>query len=261
MGLISIDSNVWKQGKQQLLNLFLSSPCALCQRPAPAALCPGCERQIRQTQLSDPLYQGQAGLPVISWGAYEGALKQSIASLKYNHRQDVAQFLGTELARAWLSSVAAQPRQSNRSWVVMPVPLHQSRLQQRGFNQAEALAQWFCRVTGMALYSNILKRVRATQAMHSLNRQDRLQNLVQAFAVDDQHQAQLQSARVWLIDDIFTTGATAIATSQVLRRYGISVAGICTVARTLAVAETQSAKTRSNSSKTGAASSPVNISK
>lgn len=243
MDLVSINKKVWQQGKQQLLNVFLSGYCGLCERPSPTPLCPSCQRQVRQTQLLNSLYQGQEELLVISWGSYEGTLKQSIAALKYRHRRDIAQFLGTELARTWLATTPSASSRRNRPLCVVPIPLHTSRRQQRGFNQAETLAQWFCRFTRLPLQTNLLKRIQATEAQHSLNRQKRFQNLSRAFEVDKQYPKALKNASVWLIDDIFTTGATAKAAAQTLRRHGISVAGICTVARTLSAAETQSCKT------------------
>jgi ComF family protein len=234
MGIISINTKVWKQGQQQFLSMFLSGSCALCQRPSAGALCPSCQRQVRQAQLPDPLYQGQEEIPVISWGAYEGSLKRSIASLKYEHRRDLGQFLGTELAQTWLKTTATLPCHSPRSVAILPIPLHTSRWQQRGFNQADTLAQWFCRVTHLPLHRHVLKRIQATQAQHGLNRQERFTNLAQAFAVDSRQRSRLQQPAVWLLDDIFTTGATTLAATQVLREHGIAVAGICTVARTLA---------------------------
>ena len=240
MRLFSIDTKIWQLGKQQLLNGFLSGTCVLCDRTSSTSLCPSCQRQVQQTQLPYPLYQGQAGLPVISWGAYEGSLKQCIAGLKYNHRQDVAQFLGLQLAATWTRLTPKQRCKSNRPMIVVPVPLHRSKLQQRGFNQAETLARWFSRGTGLPLQKNLLHRIQATQAQHRLNRHERFSNLVLAFNVDAHQAKQLNHTTVWLLDDIFTTGATAVACAQVLRRYGISVAGIVTVARTLSAAEIQS---------------------
>jgi ComF family protein len=244
MGLISIDTQVWKQGKQQFLNVFLSGSCVLCHRPSSDSLCSSCQRQVEQTQLFHSLYQGQAGLPVISWGSYEGTLKQAIACLKYEHRRDVAQYLGTELARTWISTTSSSSfGQRKRPAVIVPIPLHASRLQQRGFNQAEILAQWFCRFTHLPLQARLLKRTQATEAQHSLNRKARFHNLAQAFEVAQPYKKQLKHVAVWLLDDIFTTGATTVAAAQVLRRHGISVAGVCTVARTLSATEIHSCKT------------------
>jgi ComF family protein len=243
MGLISLDTKTWKQGRQQLLNVFLSGNCALCERPSATPLCPNCQRQVQQSQLPHSLYQAQAGLPVVSWGAYDGSLKQCIASLKYSHRQDVAQLLGTELAKTWLNLVPSLAPRGSREVVIVPIPLHESKLKQRGFNQAETLARWFCRMTHLPLHKQLLKRIDATQAQHSLNRKERFKNLSQAFDVDRHQRSRLAQPTVWLVDDIFTTGATALNCARVLRRHGVSVAGICTVARTLSAAEHQSCNT------------------
>ncbi len=217
------------QGKQQLLGLFLAKPCSLCQRSAPGPLCLSCERQIRQCQLPHPLDNSQASLPVLSWGSYDGSLRQALRRLKYEHQTGLAAMLGHELGRTWLQHLA-RPAQG-RQPVVVPIPLHATRLQQRGFNQAALIAQGFCRQTRLPHYPEGLQRVLATEAQHRLNRQQRQANLIQAFAVNPALVARLRHTSVWLLDDIFTTGATVQAAAHALGRAGISVAGVCTVAR------------------------------
>lgn len=229
------------QGKQQLLNLFLASPCPLCQRSTAAVLCPNCCRQVRQCQTSTPCDRTIPGLTVVSWGRYEGSLRQIIGSLKYTGHTEVAQFLGTELGQTWRDRLSrpvfdhhAKSGASARPVAIVPIPLHPTKLQQRGFNQADLLAQAFCRLNHLPLHSNGLRRVLATQAQHSLSRTARQQNLAQAFAVEPNQVSALRQTTVWLLDDIFTTGATAQVAAQTLRRSGIAVAGICTVARAIA---------------------------
>lgn len=221
------------RGQQQLLGLFLAGHCPLCQRSTPAALCPSCCRQVRQCQSATPSDRSQPGLSIVSWGHYEGGLRQLIGRLKYDGHTDIAQFLGTELGQTWLDQRATLGR-SPRPIAVVPIPLHAAKLQQRGFNQADLIARWFCRLTQLPLHSQGLLRVQATQAQHSLGYRDRQQNLAQAFAVAPGQINQLRDTTVWLIDDIFTTGATAQSAAQTLRRSGISVGGICTVARAIA---------------------------
>ncbi|MBD2111599.1 MULTISPECIES: ComF family protein [Cyanophyceae] len=218
------------QGKRQMLSLFLAEPCPLCQRATPAVLCPSCCRQVQQCQAPTPCDRSIPDLTVLSWGRYEDSLRQVIGSLKYSGHTGLAQFLGTELGQTWLDH-NPQSRASSRPVAIVPIPLHPTRLQQRGFNQADLIGQWFCRLTGLPLYSHGLLRVQSTQAQHSLNRLSRQQNLAQAFAVAPAHIKTLQRSTVWLLDDIFTTGATAQSAAQVLRRSGIAVEGICTVAR------------------------------
>lgn len=221
------------QGKHQLLNLFLAEPCPLCQRSTAAGLCPSCCRQVRQCQAPTPCDRSLPSLTVLSWGRYEGSLRQVIGSLKYSGHTGTAQFLGTELGQTWLD-YEPQPRASSPAVAIVPIPLHPTRLQQRGFNQADLLAQAFCRLTRLPLYSHGLVRVQATQAQHSLSRQRRHQNLAHAFAVNPSLADTLKQSTVWLLDDIFTTGATAQSAAQTLRQRGIAVAGICTVARAVA---------------------------
>lgn len=220
-------------GKHQLLNLFLAEPCPLCQRSTPAVLCPSCCRQVRQCQVPTLCDRSIPGLAIVSWGRYEGSLRQAIGSLKYNNHTGLARFLGTELGQTWLDQ-DLRPKTASRPVAILPIPLHPSRLQQRGFNQADLLAQWFCRLTRLPLHSDGLLRVQATQAQHSLSRLSRQQNLAQAFAVNPAQVNVLKQSTVWLLDDIFTTGATAQSAAQTLRRSGIAVGGICTVARAMA---------------------------
>lgn len=234
MGRATLSKAGWKQGKQQLLGLFLSSHCPLCQRATPSLMCPNCQRQVRQCQLANPLDQTHSGLPVVSWGRYDGSLRQAIRSLKYSGQPGLAEFLGAELGLVWQQYQASLGLTSKRPIVMVPIPLHSTKLEQRGFNQAELLARWVGRVTRRPLNSKGLIRLQATQAQHGLSRQDRQANLAQAFALDPGQVSALRAASVWLVDDIFTTGATAQAAAQTLRRSGISVAGICTVARALA---------------------------
>jgi ComF family protein len=218
------------------LNLFLSSSCPLCQRSAADTLCPSCSRQLRQSALGQPCDRSQPDLAVVSWGCYEGGLRQAIGHLKYDGRTEIARWLGTELGQTWLNQPTLAA--SSGAVAILPIPLHPSKQRQRGFNQADLLAQWFCRYTQLPLHCRALVRCQATRAQHSLSRSDRQHNLAQAFAVSPDQIAPLQRTTVWLLDDIFTTGATAQSAAQTLRRSGIAVAGICTVARAMPWAET-----------------------
>ncbi|MGB3138271.1 MAG: ComF family protein [Nodosilinea sp.] len=225
-------SHTWlNQGKRQLLGLFLASPCPLCQRSTTGILCSSCDRLVRQCQTSTPCDR-TVSLRVVSWGRYEGSLRQVIGRLKYSGHAEIAQFLGTELGQSWRAQI--KPGSPTRPLIVVPIPLHPTKLQQRGFNQADLLAEWFCRSTRLPLCRDGLLRIQATQPQHSLDRSARQQNLSQAFAVNPGQTSALRQAGVWLLDDIFTTGATAQSAAQTLRQSGIAVAGICAVARAAA---------------------------
>lgn len=226
----------WQRGAQAFLGLFLSRSCPLCERATPQVICPACERQVRQSQLADPLDTSYPGLPVLSWGRYEDTLRQVIHHFKYSGQPELASWLGLEMGQTWLQYQRDKGAKAPRPAVLVPIPLHASKLKQRGFNQAERLAQGMGRVVRVPLVGEGLLRVQATQAQHSLGREERQANLAQAFQVNPNHLQALRQKTVWLVDDIFTTGATAAAAAHTLRKSGISVAGICTVARSTAPA-------------------------
>ncbi len=164
--------------------------------------------------------------PILAWGNYGGALKRAIASLKYEQQPQIARPLGHELAKAWLQS----PLQPSKSLVVVPIPVHDSKRKQRGYDQADLLASSFCEVTGISLQKQVLKRVRATEAQFGLSVTAREKNLTDAFQVDLKHLRHSKRS-VLLLDDIYTTGATVRAARQVFQQHNIPVAGLAVVAR------------------------------
>lgn len=169
---------------------------------------------------------------MLAWGRYEGKLKRALAGLKYDQQPQIAQPLGEWLAQTWLSLPSSRRSQERSRPVVVPIPLHPEKLQQRGYNQAALLAQAFCDRTGLPLQAQGLMRVRSTEAQFGLSEAARNQNLVGAFAIAPQWQRQ-KPASVLLLDDIYTTGATARSAAQTLRSQGIRVVGMVAIAQAL----------------------------
>jgi len=214
----------WARTVKSWLDIFLESKCPLCDRSTPGVICPTCQRQLQQCQL--PCSYQQAALPTIAWGEYSGALKRAIASLKYNNHPELARPLGQWLAQSWLS--AQLP--IKKSVIVVPIPMHPDKIAQRGFNQAELIAQSFCEAAGLPLKRHGLARIQATEAQFKLSPQAREQNLAGAFALGKDFLRQRPTETVLLLDDIYTTGATVRSAAQVLRRQQISVWGVGAVA-------------------------------
>jgi ComF family protein len=211
---------------QQLLTLFLKTECPLCQRPTHAEFCPNCQRHLQQSQLTQPAQFWHPQPGVFAWGRYEGSVKQAIAALKYHHHPEVARPLGQWLAQAWLTSGVAKAQRLT----IVPIPLHPDKYQQRGYNQAELIAQSFCQFTGYPHRAHGLARIRATEAQFHLSATQRAANLAQAFAVGKDLRNGCPHP-VLLVDDIYTTGATVKAAIQTFHRQGISVRGVVVVAK------------------------------
>ncbi|MGK7901282.1 MAG: ComF family protein [Hormoscilla sp.] len=214
------------QWLESFLNLFLKSNCPLCGRPADRELCPSCDRSLLRCQFTNPGQFWEGQLPVFVWGRYGGILKQAIAALKYEKQPQLARPLGTWLAQAWMKSPHSQVKT-----VVVPIPLHADKRKQRGFNQAELLAESFCQYTGLPLNRRGLERVRATQPLFGLSLTERQELLADALSVG-KSLTQKRPQRVLLLDDIYTTGTTVGEAARVLDRQGISVYGVVAIATT-----------------------------
>lgn len=214
--------------KNGLLALFLKSNCPLCDRPAQGEVCEYCQRQLLRCKLSTPSKFWQGQLPVFVWGTYSGVLKRAIAALKYENRPQLARPLGHWLGEAWLKSPAAS---RGKKLTVVPIPLHPTKLQKRGYNQAQLLAQSFCEFTGYKQQPLGLERVRSTEAQFGLSKEQREQNLADALVVGKAFKHTPPTSPVLLVDDIYTTGATVRAAAQALQKQGIQVYGVVALSK------------------------------
>lgn len=209
---------------KNLLNLFLESHCPLCQRSTAGEICQQCSRRLQKCRMSNS-YTCQNPLPVFAWGVYGGLLKQAIRAMKYENQPQVARPLGQWLGQAWLES-----QLHRQKLVVIPIPLHKSKQKQRGYNQAALIAKSFCEETGLKLKLDGLERVRETKAQFSLSELERKANLAEAFQVGQKFRS---DAPVLLVDDIYTTGATAASAVQALGDAGVTVHGLVAIAATM----------------------------
>jgi ComF family protein len=213
----------WAGFCRQGLEFVFQSPCPLCQRVAAPIFCRDCKQKLLGCRRSASKIEVPDLPPLYGWGSYEGALKQSLAKLKYGRQRRIAEPLGHWLAELW------EPRLM-RQWVAVPIPLHRDREQQRGYNQAHLIAQSFCQSTGLPLRPQGLVRPHATTAQYGLSRTDRYQNLQSAFSLGPDFRKVSPKPSVILIDDIFTTGATLKAAVNTLQNSGIHVAALFAIA-------------------------------
>ena len=119
--------------------------------------------------------------------------------------------------------------------MVVPVPLHPSKLRQRGFNQSDLIARAAIKLKPKTerwtLRAGVLKRRRATESQTGLTRHQRRENIRGAFVVAQPEE--VSGREVLLVDDVFTTGTTISECARILRRSGASKIWVATVARTL----------------------------
>ncbi|MCC5812314.1 MAG: ComF family protein [Ectothiorhodospiraceae bacterium] len=187
--------------------------CVRCAEPLPAAgaLCARCQQHLPAfDQVLAPWHYQ----PPMDWLAQE---------LKFRHRLASGRLLGELLGR-WLQ------REGAVADVIIPMPLHGSRLRERGFNQATELATPIAARLGIPLDRAALQRVRATAAQTSLPLRERKRNLRRAFRCE----CRLDGLRIALVDDVVTTGSTADAAAATLKRAGateVHLWAVCRAAR------------------------------
>ncbi len=155
--------------------------------------------------------------------AYGGPLADGIRRFKYAARGDLAAPLGALLA-------TAASAYSGRCDRVVPVPLHRTRLVERGFNQAALIARPLSRALGVPLDVRILRRVRPTPPQAGLDAMRRVENVRGAFVARS-----AEALRILVVDDVRTTGSTLAECARSLRDAGASE--VCTLSLAAAVGE------------------------
>lgn len=143
---------------------------------------------------------------------YKGEVKDSLYRFKYHNRREYAAYYGEELVRVygeWIEKCGIE--------AMIPIPLSRQRKRQRGFNQAELIAKEISRRTGIPVYSDLLLRIRNTEAQKILNDTERKNNLKNAFKTKEN---KVQLHHILLVDDIYTTGSTMNEAAKMLKQAG-----------------------------------------
>lgn len=158
---------------------------------------------------------------VTAWGHYSGGLRELIKNVKFEARPRRLR----EIARPFANWAISQLPVVDG---IVAVPMHASRLAERGFNQAEVLASVIHWELGLPIIRGI-ERIKPTPSQALLSRHDRLHNLKDAFVVSDARS--ITGRSVWLVDDVTTTGATLEAVAEALRGSGVqAIYGLCLAA-------------------------------
>jgi ComF family protein len=193
---------------ETLLALLFPDRCAGCGKRG-ALLCDACRAGLRR--YSGGLRNQPASLKEVRIVyLFDGALRAAVHQLKYRKQRRMAIPLGELLA----ADLATHPLEFD---AVAAVPLHAKRLAERGFNQAETLATAMARSRGSTMLGAGLVRTRATEQQARLDARARAMNVDGAFAWVA---STPPPARIVLVDDVLTTGATMGACAAALRAAG-----------------------------------------
>lgn len=225
--------------------------CPVCGRPAPVAerkrleACPECVKKIipvedacmglgivcqrcgKQVKNDEEFcYDCKRYRHIFDQGAaafvYTADIKNSIYRYKYADKREYASWYARRMYECCGRKI--------HLWepdVIIPVPLHEKKLKMRGYNQAELLARELSLLTGIKTDSKLLVRQKNTKALKTLDESERIKNLKNAFNIT---RDVVKYKKVLLVDDIYTTGATADGCAAVLKQAGaerVYILSIC----------------------------------
>lgn len=229
-----------------LLDIFLPPRCHICRALIPGSgalhICDSCYAGL---PIISPPFCSICGIPLQGAGEshpcgrcitalppylaaraalrYEGACRDLIHAFKYRDKSHLRRPLGL-LTAQFLSDFY----RAHRPDLLVPVPLHRSRLRSRGFNQSVLLAELLAKQWQIPLQRQLLQRTRATTPQMELSRAERLTNLQGAFKVHDS--SLVADRRIMLVDDVFTTGSTLAVCASALLQAGCREVTAVTVA-------------------------------
>ena len=231
------NANAVKKAGEIASELLFPRPCPVCGEPLPfcqkgsLGTHPLCYARLRRItspfcmkcgkQLEDPQSEycpdcsrtGHSFVCSRGLWIYDSVSKQAVFSLKYRRQPEHAAFFAENLCHfygGWIRNI--------RPDCIVPVPVSSERLRQRGYNQAELIAEQLGERLQIPVRCDVLVRSRSTNPQKELGRLQRMRNLRQAFGVN--LNLIIKNGRYLLLDDVYTTGATAECCSRALLEAG-----------------------------------------
>ncbi len=214
---------------------FLSSEkksylCSTCLAKIPinsGLFCPICFKRLNQAENKKCSHSNQKSfLDFLGYATYYEItpIKNLIHNYKYRFAKDIAQTLSDIIIIYLKKSL-----DDWNDWIIIPIPLHRSRLNWRGFNQAEEIAKIISPKFNWPIFNNILIRNKKTAEQAEIKkREKRQENLKDAFSLSSSKETRdesfstqiLKNKKIILLDDVYTTGATLEEAAKILKSAG-----------------------------------------
>ncbi len=188
----------------------------MCDKRNPNAeefpVCPDCLKIFNQYE-KKKVFNDKNGRPIgVGIYRYDGVIRYFTQKMKYEKKIKIAEGFG-EIA---VKHVLEFCKNKHINYIV-PIPCHETRLKERGFNQAEVIAKVIAKKTGMILRTDLIERTRYTVPQSKLPNIARADNVKNSFKILDENE--IRGKDILLVDDIYTTGSTIEECSKVLKEH------------------------------------------
>ncbi len=207
------DLDICKQCFQRLP--WVKSACQRCALPLPAGSASSCgacgNREIYFNHASTPFQ-------------FDGFIRDAIYQFKFNHKLNQGKLLAELLLQHIKDKQLAIPE------LIVPVPLHKKRMQQRGYNQALEIARFICKDFNSELNYDVVYRNRDTSVQMDLPAKQRHKNVKGAFSVKD-NSLVFKNKNICIVDDVMTTGNTVNEVAKCIRESGAKNIDVWCIAR------------------------------
>lgn len=191
---------------KEKLKPVAGSVCMQCGRPLEretAEYCYDCQRLWRKNTTKAPLTQGKALY------IYEGSIKETMYRFKYSNKREYADYFAQQAEEKYGDWI-----RSKRIDAIVPVPMYMPKQRKRGYNQAASFAKALGKRMHIPVDATLVRRVKDTTPQKELNDLERKNNLKNAF---QKTESIVQYNHILIVDDIYTTGCTAMAVAEELK--------------------------------------------
>jgi competence protein ComFC len=231
--------NTARSALKPVLDLIYPSMCGGCGTEG-AVLCNACIESFSfvESDKSCPVCGRQTGVAIVCGEClahrkryftrsyfgfhFEGFLRESLHAFKFQGRKDVGRTLAGLLDEG-IRGLAPQID------CIVPLPITEKRLKERGFNQSFIIAEEISKRTGKPIEFGTLIKVKETKDQYTLSKEERKKNVKNAFTATGTH---LKGRNILLVDDLYTTGNTAREASKALFHIGVKTVALFALART-----------------------------
>lgn len=213
---------------EKILDLIFPPVCGICNKEINTYLCGKCEKEINKiTCVGENRYDNKYFSTHMYLFKYEGIIRNKIISYKFNDKP----YLYKTFCEIFVKNKKVCEFLKKYD-IIISVPMYKKKKNQRGYNQSELIAKETAKKVENIEYRNdILIKIRNTAKQSSLNKEQRKENIKNAYLIKSSNKEYILNKNILIFDDIYTTGSTANECAKMLKEAGAKNIGILTIAK------------------------------